>query len=159
MSREWKPGDVAISKGHVIFRAELVTGEPRWHDKFGVLGRDDTWPTTPQIRPLVVIDPEDREQVERLTHVFYEVRGLGSPALAPDRVTNMQAALREFADPKPPKPAEPTGLGAVVEDTGGVLWVRAGKSYTDPNWRVCGGSEWIRYADIPAVRVLSEGVS
>jgi len=59
---------------------------------------------------------------------------------------------------KPPKPAEPKGLGAVVEGAGGVLWVRAGKSYTDPNWRVCGGSEWIRYADIPAVRVLSEGV-
>jgi len=153
MSREWKPGDVAMSKGHVIFRAELVTGEPRWHDKFGVLGSDDTWPTTSQIRPLVVIDPEDREQVERLADAFGRA---SSPAIG--WTTQMQAALREFADPKPPI-IEPQGLGAVVEASAYTdelrPFVRC-PSDTSP-WTDEGGNGHA-WSELDAVRVLSEGI-
>jgi hypothetical protein len=69
-------------------------------------------------RPLVVIDPEDREQVERLTKALVEAAYRHSNVVVSDQASTAtrQAALREFADPKPPKPAEPTGLGAVVED-------------------------------------------
>lgn len=73
--------------------------------------------------------------------------------------------LREFAKPKPD---EPTGLGAVVEDAEGVKWVRLGRPGDDPtadDWRRAGwtsGDEservWHFYADIDAVKVLSEGV-
>lgn len=47
-----------------------------------------------QCRPLVVIDPEDREAVERLVNIYEgTMRG--------DFVAEMQHALREFANPKP----------------------------------------------------------
>ena len=114
----------------------------------------------PTTRPLVVIDPEDREQVKRLTEMYRSVDN--SIGWGP-----LQAALREFADPKPPKPEEPTGLGAVVEDVVGVRWVR---TESKPN---IGGTVWTsafhvtladkaelrEYVDIDAVKVLSEGVT
>jgi hypothetical protein len=53
------------------------------------------------VRPLVVIDPEDREQVERLALLInaqYDNHGVH-----PREVARAQAALREFADPKSPR--------------------------------------------------------
>jgi hypothetical protein len=66
---------------------------------------------------------------------------------------------------KPPKPEEPTGLGAVVEDGRGVRWVRAesAKGMTNP-WQATlhvAEPDHVRqlaYAEVDAVRVLSEGV-
>jgi hypothetical protein len=106
------------------------------------------------IRPLVVIDPEDREQVERLAEA------VNAAIASPERMTSlevMQAALREFADPTPPKPDEPTGLGAVVVDESEVEWVHLGSGLwcygtTD------GPSHGFEWAHVHAVRVLSEGV-
>lgn len=105
--------------------------------------------------PVVVIDPEDREQVERLVAslgaLSFSVWGCGA-------VSAMQAALREFANPKPPKPEEPTGLGAVVVDALGGRWVR-----TDPG--AVAWTEWdhpvtrAAYRNIDAVKVLSPGVT
>ena len=110
--------------------------------------------------PVVVIDPEDREQVERLTghladamHDWPEPRAM-SPGILAD-------ALREFADPKPPKPDEPQGLGAVVEDAEGQRWVRATNFTTVRHWRGC-DEHWQgrrRWDEITAVKVLNEGVS
>ena len=56
-----------------------------------------------------------------------------------------------------PKPAEPTGLGAVVEDSQGERWVRVAEC--DQSWRSEHAAALCDYALIDAVRVLSEGVS
>ena len=155
MSTNWKPGDVALVRlddrdgefiglrdthGWATNRTDRHRSHAHWTNAAYV---------TP-VRPLVVIDPEDREQVERLYDLY---------ASAPSDVglrghEFLAHALREFANPKPPKPDEPTGLGAVVEDAEGYQWVRAhGCWYRDNAW--AGDAD---YADIAAVRVLSEGV-
>ena len=165
MNESYPPGTVAMIEAgcwantHKAFRTQdgWIYG-PR-----GVLASDDV---VSNVRPLVVIDPEDREQVERLAKAMHE-----SDHIAPwhdlhnetrSQIEDaMQAALREFANPTPPKPDEPTGLGAVVETAGGERWVRTttpdrdgdhlGKPWSDgivrSHWQV-----------VPAVRVLSEGV-
>lgn len=62
----------------------------------------------------------------------------------------------------PPKPPEPTGLGAVVEDADGNTYTRADKGtlpwFTTHKGGNGGRCDWTRWDDIPAVRVLSEGV-
>jgi len=66
------------------------------------------------------------------------------------------------AQTKPPKPAEPTGLGAVVEDADGMRWVQA-RAEEYP-WRpsvaveIGAGPLYKPWDQIDAVRVLSEGV-
>jgi hypothetical protein len=67
----------------------------------------------------------------------------------------MTDALREFADLKPPKPEEPTGLGAVVQDAGGRKWTNTHRIRA---WYHSDLGPYV-YADIDAVRVLSEGVT
>ena len=153
MSREWKAGDVArIEYGG--FDDIAVRIDPKdWAVPAGTV-RDAN---VTEVHPLVVIDPEDREAVERLLAL------LRAQDRAPETVDIMQAALREYANPKPPKPDEPQGLGAVVEDEDGVLWVRAGKKLQTPDhWRATSGENlvgwWTTYDRIAAVRVLSPGV-
>lgn len=74
---------------------------------------------------------------------------------------HVEQAMRDFT---PPKPEEPTGLGAVVEDDKGDRWVRVGGNLDGiPRpWAEHGNiadlRDWVRYADIAAVAVLSEGV-
>ena len=94
MADNFKPGDVALVD--CGFGFELMwRGHGGWTNwGMEVLDRD-----VDAVHAPVVIDPEDREQVERLTHTFYAVRGLGEPSLAPSRIANMQAALREYASP------------------------------------------------------------
>jgi hypothetical protein len=106
--REWKPGDVAAL--HYSFadagRAIRVSGCKghgscdHWHFANGNHGTGDG---ASEIRPLVVIDPEDREQVERLYRAIYRAFGDDPSDYSPDDERDMQAALREFADPKPPR--------------------------------------------------------
>jgi hypothetical protein len=157
MSREWKPGDVAVvhSVNDEDHRAVRRGGVWIKLDAEGYI--IDHYAES--VRPLVVIDPEDREAVERLADLFFA-------ALYPemkntpghDDLTAMQAALREFTNPTPPKPDEPQGLGAVVEDEHGNRWIR-----TDPE--APGWTEWdapvtrTPYARIAAVRILSPGVA
>lgn len=133
--------------------------------------------------PVAVIDPENREQVERLLRLmlrlrcrcgrllvepapsctWHEARAQKAASLRAKsgsfEDSDLAAALREFADPTPPKPDEPTGLGAVVEDAEGKRWVRwsarddlAAWCPPDPN---VARSSWHH---VDAVRVLSEGV-
>lgn len=76
-------------------------------------------------RPVVVIDPEDREQVEQLIAAWFARRyPMFSRNLQPHEVDDLQAALRAVANPTPPKPPEPESLGAVVKDAEGLTWVR-----------------------------------
>lgn len=105
MTREWQPGDVAlIEVGGRTARAmrQCVQGDSLWSSAERLLGVYDHYdaagPVT-VVRPLVVIDPEDREQVERLSEMVADeiVRNGLKPRDA------MQAALREYANPTPPK--------------------------------------------------------
>jgi hypothetical protein len=161
VSKEWKPGDVGewmyMSAAPQI--ALRVVGcnflehdrRPHWHlSGGGWTGYDGN------VRPLVVIDPEDREQVQRLEAEMS--RGMGWRRLDDGpRVDALQAALREIATPTPPKPEEPKGLGAVVEDGEGYYWVRAVHENRSRWWlALCG---WRDYADIDAVRIISDGVT
>lgn len=161
MSREWKPGDVAITQ---FGRSVVDSGKrcshdyaatPHWHHV--THGGWDPLGSHPTARPLVVIDPEDREAVERLA------TSLGSGSHLLWGVEYVQERLREFANPKPPKPDEPTGLGAVVEDEEGRRYTRYDSSDVQPWWWDGKGSEApvvrrYHWDDISAVRVLSPGV-
>lgn len=60
----------------------------------------------------------------------------------------------------PPKPDEPTGLGAVVEDEDGLRWSLLPPTVNGKRWACWDEPRIDRdYADIAAVRVLSEGVA
>lgn len=153
MSREYQPGDVAMVDGSVMLRTRegwlfaALNGGSWSHAEGSSADR-----VTSLARPLVVIDPEDREQVERLRSLLF-----GNSAHA-HGINEMQAALREFADPTPPKPDEPTGLGAVVEDEAGDRWVRITLGAARRWQRVGWPDKRARFAAIDAVRVLSDGV-
>lgn len=149
MSREWKPGDVAMVKcadlservairraGGSILEAPWVTKDGDWGDAVAY-----------DPRPLVVIDPEDAEQVERLLGLWANQE---TPACGRRSLVD---ALREFANPTPPKPDEPTGLGAVVESDNGTRYIRQHDGW----WR---GEEpcALNWTAVHAVRVLSNGV-
>lgn len=160
MSRKWKPGDVAATDYRgVTSRAMVVEGRscpqmhpprPHWHSLRGGWNPLDDEHVTH--RPLVVIDPEDRGQVEELIRLFW---ANGNDDCDDIRAT--QAALREFANPTPPKPDEPLGLGAVVEDAEDRRWVR-NESRDDCPWRCAVDLCWLPYSEITAVRILSPGV-
>lgn len=114
MSREWKPGDVAATdyQGYKS-RAFVVEGRAcplthpeaaHWHGQGG--GWNPLDDRAASYRPLVVIDPEDREQVERLWVAMLNVNR-----------ANAQAALREFANPPEPKPEVWEHLASRSDDT------------------------------------------
>src|SRR5690348_17724264 len=122
MSREWKPGDgdVAIiswkspSGRHggtaLALRCSREYHESHWVTQtFG----EKTDECVTGVRPLVVIDPEDREQVRRVA---------SNNALAlSEGMTPVDAllfALREFAAPMP-QVDEPQNYLAAVEDEKG----------------------------------------
>ncbi len=159
MGREWKPspGDVALVRNEYgVWNVAIYAVRPADRGRipfvwvYGV--SDSTMPIGAEARPLVVIDPEDREQVERLAAAINH-RHVYEPF--PERV---QAALRSLITP--PKPEEPTGLGAVVEDAEGELWVRVRPH--QGAFRQASGEHVGRYCiydRIAAVRVLSEGVA
>jgi hypothetical protein len=147
--REWKPGDVAHVPG--VGRA-LLADDGAWvTQRIGKRHDAETFGRFTSVRPLAVIDPEDREQVERLTDLLWETCDDATAQ------TDMQAALREFANPTP-QIEEPTGLGAVVEDEDGDHWIR-GSHPTEPWFSPNGSQDNGTWADINAVRVLSKGVT
>ena len=174
--REWKPGDVIVDAGGSWFWIVEVTSNTEaaaksgraWTPGSSAVDADGNGWRVDSIegaRPLVVIDPEDREQVERLIERMAQARvwavvPTDIDSMADYRANQMQTALRSLVTP--PKPDEPTGLGAVVEDVSGRRWTRYDTRDPQPWWwngapevAVCRYA----YADIDAIRVLSEGVS
>ena len=123
--REWKPGGVAA----LTFFDEVAIGvrnstNTGWrHSSAWACGSLADF--VPHVaRPLVVIDPEDREQVERLRNALF-----GRSAHA-HGVKEMQTVLREFADPKPPKPVWADG-DAVQVGENGIVWIRGTAAWTN----------------------------
>ena len=154
MSTQWKPGDVAMVSA-------LNKPEPYRAYYDGKTWREYGEPMfcvdQPQtMRHLVVVDPEDREAVERLWNLFRNNE-------IPNGREAIADALREFANPKPPRPEEPMGLGAVVEDDFGSRWVCVYSEDGDPQrWAMQGQvglvDRWRTYNDVPVVRRLNDGV-
>lgn len=126
MSREWKPGDDLPSGGiRFWFNAralEITLGilKREYREAYDELLGD----IREQVAsPVAMISPEDREAVERLLSAYLDNAGGVRPYDHPPHfIDSMQAALREFANPKPPKPDEPQGLGARATDRGGLEW-------------------------------------
>jgi len=146
--REWKPGDVALPPwGQPAFRTRK--GWTYCDGSTGNLNHD-----AHNLRPVVVIDPEDREQVEQVARTYCERACQGRFVLADIAV--MQDVLRFLVEP--PKPPEPTGLGAVVEDTACRRYVAGPGAPGGRRWTSEFGGEVRDYKYIAAVRVLSEGV-
>lgn len=89
MSREWQPGDMARTRrGGTVARTAI--------HKWVLLDDGHAVNLDHEPRPLVVIDPEDREQVERLRDI------LTPPgAMFRHGCGEIEAALREFANPTP----------------------------------------------------------
>lgn len=169
MTREWQPGDVAMLKlntrGGKWFQGVRIQPCTQ-HDYYvwQVNGGGISERAVDTARPLVLIDPEDHEQVERLYEALCEhvpkIVSLGQPM--PDRsivarkwIDGAQHALRSLLEP--PKPPEPTGLGAVVEDAEGVRWVNVFEKGMWQDHR--NRRQWRTYDKVAAVRVLSEGIS
>lgn len=163
MSENFKPGDVIVRAGArgIVTTSGLQGEAGAAYVEFGD-GNTLIMGEVGDARRLVVIDPEDREQVERLLANYHGWRWARERSEA--SIGDMQTSLREFANPTPPKPDEPTGLGAVVEDADGAKWVRArDESYP---WRPANEALTLStsgvyrpYVEIAAVRVLSEGVT
>lgn len=158
--REWKAGDVALVtcvpfQGPERTERAWVGSDLCWHFTDGAGVHTSREELVTEARPLAVIDPDDREQIERLWIVLRDGRALQSR-------DNLQAALREFADPPSPRPDEPQGLGAVVEDRAGKVWFRMSlENLTWPGevWQeqYSDDDRWSTWADIDVARVLSPG--
>lgn len=147
-AREWQLGDVAIVRGDVCLRLQDGKWEHGRGDRFA-------YDRGQEARPLVVIDPEDREQVASLVELLIDNGWRCTTA------HGLRDALREFADPKPPKPEEPTGLGAVVREADALRWYRMPASVGGwKPWACEDGRTGDRaWSDIDVVEVLSEGVT
>lgn len=171
---DWKPGDVVVATVKDRPDVRLVAGwsryEPRlrWCElspRWGDGDDDECWFMPNQVtdaRPLLVIAPEDRDQVERLVSLLHETPWFRDQSPnKPTHTSVLQNALRAMlAPPKPPKPEEPLGLGAVVVDADGKRWSRCANEYDNGTavW-YRPGQGWTVWCDIDAVGILSQGVT
>lgn len=108
--------------------------------------------------PVVVIDPEDQEQVEALDAAYQQA--LDQSPKYEGLCNVMQTALHSLiADPKPD---EPVSVGTVVEDREHYVWVRSLPGYAKYPWvrGTVEGTESTTWDDLAhPVKVLSEGVT
>jgi hypothetical protein len=124
VKREWQGGDVGVNLRHG-YRGIFVAGctnhgrETCWHNESG-----HSDPGSDERRPLVVIDPEDREEAERLAACIY------SPNPSVSQIENVRAALCEFANPTP-RIEEPTDPSARVF-AHGTNWAKVGSWWVTP---------------------------
>jgi hypothetical protein len=152
VSREWKRGDVIMTRyGRVFFYFDRAKLHYIFDDGSGSEVEKDT--AFAEGRPLVVIDPENAESCDELAELIW-------PHYSDEEYAEIvQAALRSLV--KPPKPEEPLGLGAVVEDAEGNAWVRT--HATGYPWHCAldrtdmNSTAVRRYARIDVVRILANG--
>jgi hypothetical protein len=171
-ARGWKSGDVAIVTsmyGNEVVAVRCGTGDNQGWAYADVLEGKPTqhWSSDRDglhvVRPLVVIDPGPTDTnaaalSDLLTTAARSCRHR-------DRLEAMRAC-QWLADEirnqtAPPQPQEPAGLGAVVEDADGDLWVKWSTLHrADRNWKRhdSHGGNYLAWTDLAVVRVLSEGV-
>lgn len=102
--KNWKPGDVAhVAVGGggtvAIWTGEFWAWVPT--DHMGPYDGVAHCHSDVKARPLVVIDPESAEDAKRLDEAYR--RALDTAPKFHSLADVMQAALREFANPKPPR--------------------------------------------------------
>jgi len=163
MSREWKPGDVAVVRSMYGDEVTAIrTGTPNnmgWSYSMRTrTGSTQTWHSDATgysvVRPLVVIDPDDEDLP--IAHAIYEaLDDCGTRDFRVQR-ERIRAALRSLIEP--PKPDEPTGLGAVVLGSDGNLWVAGPGVPGGKRWEPEDGGESRYYRDVPAISEMSVGV-
>lgn len=152
MRREWKRGDVAMVNGSVAVRTD---DNLSWWTTSGRLSD----PNVAHVRSLVVIDPEDNDFFWFPSRLRLDADRIGGTTAKVMRLVADQIEAQLV----PPKPDEPTGLGAVVEDADGQKWVHRGRGFMTAWTRAAetvddGFGRALPWSDIAAVRVLSEGV-
>lgn len=178
---EFKPGTVAaltlMDGSQVVgLRCTRPNGKGCWQHtgEFGGGSAYDDIGGVEEVRRLVVLDPDAGTDVVVLIDAIRaeaNERGIlhvSIDALFSDEQYDLlRGALRRIAHPKPPKPEEPTGLGAVVECVEGRTFARLNPhddrfpwvDVKEPaqnayNWTTHGGLD-----GCTPVRVLSEGVT
>jgi hypothetical protein len=172
MSREWKPGDVALVRceENIIHRAMVTDAVgagvhvvvPTYAAGHGMDANTRLYFGLGAVSRPVTIDPENREQIGAFIDAIdaqrrkqgQRVSGLTKAC----RTDFAQEVFREYAAPKPPKPEEPTGLGAVVEDADGRRYIRTADTDCKKPWSYANNYSDHDWRDVRAVRVLSEGV-
>jgi len=166
MTENWKPGDIAIAGGpseFVVFCYDADSdgrGHLRWMygDGSNAAVGDRHMRNC---RPLITIDSAKLEGGTLLPQwIRYAALDMERDSTGPvirDLRTIADAIEATFAEPTPPKPEEPNGLGAVVEAINDNHFVRVGSAgwvHVDD----CAG-EPCDWRDIAVIRVLSEGVT
>ena len=154
MTYEFKPGDVAIRRSGLdggqqrsLCVPTCPNGDhdrgPHWHNASG------GWDLLGSVRrPLVVLDPESDEDVQRLVDAYCaQIYNPNRHVIEP----RMRAAIRSLVTKPKPKPPEPMGLGAVVVDRDGRHWVRASHGGARRVWHCAETSAWGKWADIDAI--------
>lgn len=143
MKFEWKPGDIAlVTSWRGTDQVALRVAPRSAADAYVWVALNEHGDTrglsdgeVMAANPLVLINPEDRDQVERIYRGWCD--SLGGPDLD-QQVDAMQTALRGFASPTPPKPDEPATWGVVkaacVHSDERRTWMR----HEDGNWYVVG---------------------
>jgi len=139
MSNEkWRPGDVALvtigGREYVAIRLGFSEGGCLWTTGLAVGGTFDHYDRDGIVtaaRRLIEIDPESREQVDRLLDALEDHRLLADGWDEGPRRRRGSKALLDFANPKPPKPGEPTDPKAVVTD------------HRENTWRLLADGDWV----------------
>jgi hypothetical protein len=130
VSRGWKPGDVAVLTFDADYDAAVGVRRAEndgWYHSggFGGGGAYDTIGGY-AARALAGIDPESDGDRARLFSVLRDASGFQHTD------EELRSALREFANPTPPKPEEPTDPKARVTDRRDNIW----RQLADGDW-VC----------------------
>jgi hypothetical protein len=153
-----KPGTVAVAtvRDHSTDKPE-VRRVTRFRDGWALAADPDTYwldrnGDVTEVRPLVLLDLDDYSWLPNRLRI-------DGDRVAGETGRKMHLLADQIdAQICPPKPAEPTGLGAVVEDAEGRRWVFTGDRDAVGSWWLC-ADDPSRWPDIAAVRVLSEGVT
>lgn len=179
MGRDWKPGDVAMVTGPWV-RDEPDEARPAsrysdgWQAIDGAAFLFDS--NVRSAHPLLIIDPAgtmvgyDPDDAMHYLPAWFRIAADKSDAR--DRAEGREPAghgeiLRNLASQieaqiRPAKPDEPTGLGAVVEDADGNLFVRFRPDGGPAKWALA-TTQPVEIAHvwsaIDVARVLSEGVT
>lgn len=182
--REWKPGDVAMvtvpKKSLPTFavheRGDASAPMCRFSTGWALLADPDyywkdDYAFFSDIRPLVVVDPvditgpEETDDADPIAEIANCLERLaeaeGANAINGSYRGKIAArlGLRFKAVLSPPRPDEPTGLGAVVEDAHGVLYVRVAQDDRGyPDWKPSHSMDRMTWLNVAAVKVLSDGV-